>query len=142
LVNGDHKRQWISNYSNKQIPIPCPENPKKSIEIQRKIVRILDKFTELTAALTTELTARKKQYKYYHEELLNFTDTEVHYLPMGDPSIGEFQRGKRFVKDDMISEGVPCIHYGEMYTYYGTWANESKSFLSKDLVKDKKSKSC
>jgi type I restriction enzyme S subunit len=56
---------------------------------------------------------------------------------MGDPSIGEFQRGKRFVKDDMISEGVPCIHYGEMYTYYGTWANESKSFLSKDLVKDK-----
>jgi type I restriction enzyme S subunit len=80
LVDGDHKRQWISNYSKKLIPIPCPENPKKSIEIQRKIVRILDKFTELTAALTTELTARKKQYKYYHEELLNFTDTEVHYL--------------------------------------------------------------
>ncbi|MGJ3495776.1 restriction endonuclease subunit S, partial [Piscirickettsia salmonis] len=39
-------------------PIPCPENPKKSIEIQAEIVRILDKFTELTA----ELTARKKQY--------------------------------------------------------------------------------
>ncbi len=52
--------------------------------------------------------------------------------------LGEFQRGKRFVKDDMISEGVPCIHYGEMYTYYGTWANESKSFVSKELVENKK----
>lgn len=51
--------------------------------------------------------------------------------------LGIFQRGKRFVKDDMISEGVPCIHYGEMYTYYGTWAKESKSFLSEELVERK-----
>ncbi len=51
--------------------------------------------------------------------------------------IGEFQRGKRFVKDDMVAEGVPCIHYGEMYTYYGTWAKESKSFLSDELVESK-----
>lgn len=51
--------------------------------------------------------------------------------------LGEFQRGKRFVKNDMISEGVPCIHYGEMYTYYGTWADKSKSFLSKELVERK-----
>lgn len=51
--------------------------------------------------------------------------------------LGVFQRGKRFVKDDMISEGVPCIHYGEMYTYYGTWAKESKSFLNEELVERK-----
>lgn len=51
--------------------------------------------------------------------------------------LGIFQRGKRFVKDDMISEGVPCIHYGEMYTYYGTWASKSKSFLSEELVERK-----
>ena len=51
--------------------------------------------------------------------------------------LGIFQRGKRFVKDDMISEGVPCIHYGEMYTYYGSWAKESKSFLSEELVERK-----
>ena len=32
---------------------------------------------------------------------------------------------------------MPCIHYGEMYTYYGTWASESKSFLSEDQVENK-----
>ena len=52
--------------------------------------------------------------------------------------IGEFQRGKRFVRTDITSDGVPCIHYGEMYTHYGTWANESKSFLSEELVDNKK----
>ena len=54
-----------------QIPIPCPENPKKSLEIQAEIVRILDAFTahtaELTAELAAELTDRKKQYNYYRD---------------------------------------------------------------------------
>lgn len=39
-------------------------------------------------------------------------------------------RGKRFVKKDIVDEGVPCIHYGELYTYYGTWAYETKSFIA------------
>ena len=56
---------------------------------------------------------------------------------MGDESIGEFQRGKRFVKTDLLTEGIPTIHYGEMYTHYGTWADETKSFVSEELVKNK-----
>ena len=61
-----------------KIPIPCPENPKKSLAIQAEIVRILDTFTaltaELTAALTAELSDRKKQSNYYRDRLLNFGD--------------------------------------------------------------------
>ncbi len=38
-----------------KIPIPCPDNPEKSLKIQAEIVRILDTFTELTAKLTAEL---------------------------------------------------------------------------------------
>lgn len=123
-----------------QIPIPCPNNPKKSLEIQQKIVDILDTLTELTAELaaelTAELTARKEQCKYYLNNLFSFEQEEIIWKKLGE--IGEFQRGKRFVRTDMLSEGVPCIHYGEMYTHYGTWANESKSFLSEELVEAKK----
>ena len=73
LVEGDHKRQWISNYAYKEIPIPCPDNPEKSIEIQNEIVRIIDTFTELTA----ELTAREKQYEYYRDLLLTFPKNNI-----------------------------------------------------------------
>ena len=59
-----------------QIPIPCPDNPAKSLEIQSKIVRILDTFTELTAELTAELSLRKKQYNYYRDQLLSFEEVE------------------------------------------------------------------
>ena len=49
--------------------IPLPPLP-----VQSEIVRILDNFTELTAELTVELTARKKQYGYYRKQLLTFGD--------------------------------------------------------------------
>ena len=125
LIEGDHKRQWISNYSYKLIPIP-------PLNIQAEIVRILDTFTEITTELTAELTARKKQYNYYREQLLTFEEGEVEWERLGD--VGEFIRGKRFVKTDIILEGVPCIHYGEMYTHYNIWAGEAKSYISEELA--------
>jgi type I restriction enzyme S subunit len=73
-----------SNLRELQIPIPCPQNPKKSTEIQTEIVRILDTFTELNAELTSELTARKKQYNYYRDQLLSFKDGEVEWKPLGE----------------------------------------------------------
>lgn len=60
-----------------KIPIPCPDNPEKSLAIQSEIVRILDKFTELTAGLTAGLSMRKKQYNYYRDQLLSFKEDEV-----------------------------------------------------------------
>lgn len=69
------------------IPIPCPENPEKSLQIQAEIVRILDAFTSLTAELTVELTARKKQYNYYRDKLLSFEDGEVEWKPLGEVGV-------------------------------------------------------
>ncbi|RTO80718.1 restriction endonuclease subunit S [Enterobacter hormaechei] len=69
---------------NYQIPIPCPSAPGKSLAIQSEIVRILDKFTELTAELTAELTMRKKQYNYYRDQLLSFEEGEVEWKTLGD----------------------------------------------------------
>lgn len=62
-----------------EIPIPCPDEPGKSLAIQGEIVRILDTFTELTAQLTAELEARKKQYIHCRDVLLTFEDGEVEW---------------------------------------------------------------
>lgn len=74
----------LSTLENFSIPIPCPENPKKSLEIQAEIVRILDTFTDLTAELTAELGMRKKQYNYYRDKLLSFEEGEVEWKTLGD----------------------------------------------------------
>ncbi len=57
--------------------------PVPPLEVQREIVHILDSFTLLTAELTAELTARKKQYEFYRNKLLTF-DNNVKIVPLAD----------------------------------------------------------
>ena len=126
----DHTRHWISKYSQFEIPVP-------PLEVQEEIVCILDHFTNLAAELQAELQARKEQYEYYRNKLLMFDKIgggtqSVTWMKMSE--IGTFIRGKRFVRTDIVSDGVPCIHYGDMYTYYGLYATQSKGRLRSELA--------
>jgi type I restriction enzyme S subunit len=79
LPNKDRSKLTKGEMLKIPIPIPCPNNPKKSLEIQAEIVRILDAFTAMTAELTTELKLRKKQYNHYRDQLLSFEEGEVEW---------------------------------------------------------------
>lgn len=118
----EHSRQWISKYSQLEIPLP-------PIEVQNEIVRILDCFTQLEA----ELDCRKRQYEFYRDQLLSFdklTPPERNNVVWKKLSeVGTFIRGKRFVRTDIVEHGVPCIHYGDIYTYYGLTAQITRTFL-------------
>ena len=81
------------------------------LEVQREIVRVLDKFTLLTAELTAELTARKKQYEYYRNDLLSF-ETKVDRIPLGD--LFDFRNGLSKGKD-FFGRGIPFIRYTDVY---------------------------
>ncbi|WP_423836172.1 restriction endonuclease subunit S [Stutzerimonas stutzeri] len=126
-----YKRHW-SVAQETYIPIPYPECPRRSLEIQAEIVRILDVFTELTAELTAELTVRKKQYNYYRDQLLSFNEGDVEWKTLGE--VGKFIRGKRFTKADYVEDGISVIHYGEIYTRYGTFATRAYSQVRKDMA--------
>lgn len=49
--------------------------------------------------------------------------------------IGKFIRGNGLQKKDFTDSGVGCIHYGQIYTHYGTFATETKSYVSHDFAK-------
>ena len=66
-----------SNLEKLLIPIP-------PLEVQKEIVNILDKFTQLEAELSAELEARKKQYEYYRNQLLSHDDISLLQLKLGD----------------------------------------------------------
>lgn len=125
----NHTRHWISKYSQFEIPLPHPE-------VQGEIVKILDRFAEYAAELQAELQARQEQYEYYRNKLLTFNEIGgiqgVIWMKMSE--IGTFIRGKRFVRTDIVNDGIPCIHYGDMYTYYGLYATKSKGMLRNELA--------
>lgn len=104
------------------------------LEVQNEIVRILDTFTSHTAELQAELQARKEQYEYYRNKLLTFDENDEGVKWMRMEEVGTFIRGKRFVRTDIVEKGISCIHYGDMYTYYGLSANKTKGMLRSDLA--------
>lgn len=100
------------------VKIPLPPLP-----VQGEIVRILDNFTELTA----ELTARKKQYEYYRNLLLNFNgrrDAEVKWIALGE--IGRVSMCKRIMKAETSPVGeVPFFKIG-------TFGREPNAYITQE----------
>lgn len=109
FTSDEHKRLWISTYSQMKTAIP-------PLEVQREIVRILDNFTELTAELTAELTKRQKQYEYYRDFLLDFKSNlkggsnAVEFIPLS--SSNKILRGKRLTSRNMSNDGKYNVYHG------------------------------
>ena len=117
----------IMNY---KIPIPCPDNPKKSLEIQAEIVRILDAFTAMTTELTAELNLRQQQYNYYRDQLLSFEEGEVEWKTLGDVCvIGDGNHSSKYPRsDEMVEKGVPFIRGTNMVN--GTISSLDMKFIT------------
>ena len=112
-----------------EIPIPCPDNPEKSLEIQAEIVRILDAFTAVTAELTAELNMRKKQYNYYRDQLLSFEEGDVEWKALGEV-FNIFAGGDKpkdaFSEEETDEFNVPILSNGiGLKSLYG-WTNLPK----------------
>ena len=121
-------------------PVPVPP-----LEVQHEITRMLDKFTQLEAELedklAKELEARNKQYDFYRNRLLDFAHRDdlagqVEWKTLGE--VAELVRGNGLSKKDFSEFGVPAIHYGQIYTYYGNETQETLSFVSPGTAKQLK----
>ena len=121
-----------------KIPVP-------PLEIQSEIVHVLDSFTLLTA----ELTARQKQYAFYRDYLLDFSDEDVtkkipdidcsnvEYKRLGDIATAIY-RGAGIKRDEVTETGIPCVRYGEIYTTYNVTFNNCVSHTDEDKIQNKK----
>ena len=112
-----------------KIPIP-------PLSVQSQIVQILDAFTELNDQLTTELSMRQKQYQYYRDFLLSeheLAKVGFEWKSLGE--VGELVRGNGLTKKELSDDGVPAIHYGQIYTRYGLSTEKTLSFVSTELAK-------
>lgn len=60
----------------------------------------------------------------------------VEYKTLGE--VGEFIRGSGIQKKDFVEEGIGCIHYGQLYTFYGLSATQTKSFITEEFARGKR----
>jgi type I restriction enzyme, S subunit len=108
------------------------EIPLPPLNIQKEIVSILDSFTSLIDKMKQEVEMRKKQMEYYREKLMA-PQKNWEIKTLGE--IGTFTRGNGLQKSDFRVKGFPCVHYGQIHTYYNTCIYKTKSFCEEDLAK-------
>jgi len=139
LINTWGERTY--NYTVKAHPSVIRDDyfiPLPPLKIQLAIVTILDKFTDLEAdleaELEAELEARKQQFEFHRENLLSKSYLEQFGIEVTTlDKVGSFVRGKGIQKSDLLHEGMPAIHYGEIHTQYGTSTSTSKSYVLETL---------
>ena len=119
LIANQQKGGGVPAVSKKQIE--AIEIPLPPLEIQKKIVECLDKFSALAAELQAELQARRKQYEYYRTQLLtphsdcnsadNTDDCNWEWKTLGE--IGKVCMCKRILKNQTHnSSGIPFYKIG------------------------------
>ena len=120
LTGGERAKLTKRKLQEIPIPILCPNNPTKSLEIQRKIVEILDKFTTLEAELEAELDCRKRQYEYYRNQLLSFNMLNTPPEKLNNltvktlEEVAEIKRGRRLVRKDLSEKGRYAVFQNSM----------------------------
>ena len=129
VMGGTVKSLPMNELRKLMIPVP-------PLEVQREIVYILDSFMLLTAELTAELTARKKQYDYYRDTLLSF-DSTVKKVKLKEIAV-DIYRGSGIKREEVTETGIPCVRYGEIYTTYNTWFDTCVSHTKLEYVSNPK----
>ena len=118
------KHPEMSSILSIKIPVP-------SLEVQNKIVEVLDSFSSLVRSLVLEKTAREKQYKYYLNHLItNAKNSRI--LKLGE--VGEVKMCKRILKNQTTKNGeIP-------FYKIGTFGKNADAFISKELFENFKEK--
>ena len=114
-----------SELSRLEIPLP-------PLSIQQEIVSVLDSFTTLIDKMKKEVEMRKKQMECYRERLMSPKEGWT-VKTLGE--IGTFTRGSGLQKSDLRDAGFPCIHYGQIHTFYNFAAYKTKSFCDENYAK-------
>lgn len=118
-ITGSTVKHLSSHELNRsRIPVP-------PLEVQREIVRVLDKFTQLEVELEAELEARRAQYDYYFNDLLSFGADEAQEFTLGD--IGRVAMCKRVFKSETRDSG------GVPFYKIGTFGGHPDAYISRDL---------
>jgi type I restriction enzyme S subunit len=107
------------------------------LEVQREIVSILDKFTQLEAELEAELEAdleaRRSQFTFFVDQIFDLDG------PHGAPvekleGICRITRASGLEKAQLQADGLPVVQYGEIHMHYDTVATSSRSFADQSVA--------
>lgn len=108
-----------------KIPILIP--PKYE---QEKIVQILSRFDSAIEKTEALVTAKQKQFKWLISALIGQRQSSANWDKSKLVEVGRFSKGNGITKQELATEGIPCVRYGELYTKHNFRIQNFCSFIS------------
>ena len=77
------------------------------------------------------LTVKHKSYLAYQPSSVEWLgDVPSHWAVVQLGRIGAFSKGSGGTKEDEVSDGVPCVRYGDLYTTHKYFVSQTRSYVS------------
>lgn len=119
LVNASPIKINLGEIGKIKIPVP-------PLSVQEEVVRILDKFTGLTAELTAELAKRKQQYQYYSQDL--FSKYNNNFIALGN--IAEIGTGSSNTNEEVDDGDYPFFVRSQEIRKKDTWEYDETAIIT------------
>ena len=115
---GTIQRLYNDNIAKAIITVP-------SLDVQNRIVNVLDNFekicSDLNIGLPAEIEARQKQYEYYRDKLLTFVETGNTILSRAEQSRAEQSRAEQSRAEQSRAEQSRALIKLVQYVYGCVW---------------------
>ena len=124
----------VSNLNTDRVAsVTIPVTP---LSEQQSIVDYLDSaFAKIDAMKANAEKALNEAKALFQASLKEMLEPKEGWEEKKIGDICEIIRGKRFVRTDIVEDGVPCIHYGDIYTHYGLSVKKTRGCISPELAK-------
>ena len=78
----------------------------------------------------TKTSSPKAYPKYKNTEIPELGEIPDHWELIRLGNLGSFSKGSGGTKEDEVDHGLPCIRYGDLYTYHKYFITKSRSFIT------------
>lgn len=138
-ITEDRLRLYFNDFSAIPVRLPPRAEQQRITEILLTWDQAIEKVEQLIANTHDQKKALMQQFLSGKKRLRGFQDT---WTPTALGDLGSFRKGKGISRGDAVSEGIPCIRYGEIYTHHHDVIREFVSFISQETAQDSERITC
>jgi len=140
-------RQGLNYNQIRSFVIPRPSVPEQTAiasvlsdtdELIEKLVKLIEKKENIIQGVMQELLTGKRRLPGF-ERNKGYKQTNIGMIPLDWEvkyvgSLGTFSKGRGIKKDDLVTYGIPCIRYGEIYTKHNYYIKKYHSFITQNIA--------
>jgi type I restriction enzyme S subunit len=131
-LTNDRLRLYFDDFSLIPVTVPNLREQTQIANILATWDHAIETIGELVTNAETEKTGLMQKILTGEKRLPGFQGS-WHKRVLGN--LGSFSKGKGITRDQLVTDGIPCVRYGEIYTHHKDYIRQFYSFISPEIAR-------